>query len=106
MPGFIQIQWTAPTIEEARQVARQLVEKKYVACANIIPFMESIYIWENRLESTQEVKVFLKTRLENFDLVKSFIEGNTSYSVPEITQIQVDQANPAYVHWVMANTEI
>ena len=104
MKGFIQIQWTAPSLEEARRIARMLVIEKLVACANLISGVESIYLWKGQLETSQEVKVYLKTRAELFARVRNLIQQNCSYEVPEISQIQFDDGNPPYIEWVESST--
>lgn len=100
MTGFVIIQWTSANIDEARVIARQLVEGKHVACANIIPVVESIYLWKGKVETDQEVKVFFKTREEKFDVVKEFIRNNASYEVSEILKINIDDANEEYLQWI------
>lgn len=105
MEKIVQIQWTAPTMEEARLIARQLVEKRLVACANIIPNVESIYSWEGNLETSQEVKVFLKTRSSLYRQVRDFIQTHCSYKVAEISEIFFGQGNPSYFDWVLSSTD-
>jgi len=41
---------TTSDSEEAQQIAKNLLKEKIIACANIIPVMESIYWWEGELE--------------------------------------------------------
>eukprot|EP01136_Pigoraptor_vietnamica_P031186 Opistho-1_new@91437 len=97
---MIQIEWTAENIEEARQIAEQLVTKRLVACAQIIPHIESLFIWEEKLSHTQEVKVLLKTVESHFAAVRDFIEGHSSYAVPEIVKIALDEVSSSYLKWV------
>jgi len=97
----IQIQWTCGTIEEASEVAKALVEKRLVGCANIIPHVESIYLWEGKLRQDQEVKVLFKTIESNFEKVKDYILAHASYEVPEISQVQISDANPEYEEWLV-----
>lgn len=70
MAEFIEINWTSGSIDEARKVSRYLVQERLVACAQIIPWIESIYMWNNQLETTQESKVTLKTKRIFFDEIK------------------------------------
>lgn len=100
MTDFIEIHWTSGSLDEARKVARYLVQEKYVACSQIIPWIESIYLWNNQLETSQESKVILKTRKELFNEVKSMIEKNCSYQVPEITSFEIQECNPLYLDWL------
>jgi periplasmic divalent cation tolerance protein len=98
--AIVLILWTCATLEEARRICRELVEKKLVACANIIPHVESIYIWEDKVESGSESKVFLKTLDFHFELVRDYIKEHCSYAVPEISKIPIDSGNPDYFRWV------
>ena len=103
---MIQIQWTAATIEEARAIAKALVAEGCVACANIISPVESIYKWEGKLEVSQEAKVYFKTRKENFERVRAYIESHCSYKVPEILAFTVDAAHRPYYEWVRLETNL
>ena len=81
---FIEIRWYSGSIDEARKVSRYLVQERLVACAQIIPWIESIYMWNNQLETTQETKVVLKAKHADFDKIKSVIIENSKYEIPEI----------------------
>lgn len=100
MSDHVLIFWTTGSIEEARRVSRFLVQEQIVACANIIPWVESIYLWEGKLETQQETKVVFKTRASLYDKVKQVIYDNTQYEVPEITQILIDKGNEDYLKWM------
>ena len=101
---YIQIHWTCANIDEARTLARQLVEQREVACATIIPGVHSIYVWNNSIEEDQEVKVIFKTCDNRFLSVKKFILENASYEVPEIVKICIDDGSEDYLHWLEINT--
>ena len=101
MTGCITIFWTSATVEEARRIGRHLVEKHLVACVNIIPHVESLFFWEGKVESQQEVKVLLKTTKRRFEAVREVIEREASYDVPEVTYVELAGGNKAYVDWVV-----
>lgn len=88
-------------MEEGRRVARHLLERKWIACASLIPHVESIYRWEGKIEQGNEVKAILKTKKELFATVRDYIIEHCSYEVPEICEVRVDQGNPAYLKWVL-----
>ena len=71
MERYIQIQWTAASLEEARKICMGLVEKRLVACASIIPQVESIYRWENKIHTSTEAKAYCKTSDGKFLEVQS-----------------------------------
>ncbi|MFT5318032.1 MAG: periplasmic divalent cation tolerance protein [Chlamydiales bacterium] len=104
MTEFIQIQWSCGSLEEARKVSRYLVQERYVACANVIPWLESIYMWDNQLDTSQESKVYLKTRSENFDAIKEVILQNTSYELPEILSFSITDGHQEYLNWIQEST--
>jgi len=103
---FIEIHWTSETIDEARRISRYLVQERYVACAQIVPWIESVYMWDNKLETTQESKIVLKTRLENYEKIRKVIEENSKYEVPEITWFKIDGGNKAYMDWLQESTMV
>ena len=45
---------TAGSEEEARKIARQLVERRLAACVNIVPQVQSIYRWKDKVEEASE----------------------------------------------------
>ncbi len=100
MSNFIEIYWTSGSLDEARRISRYLIQERYAACAQIIPWIESIYMWNNQLETTQESKIILKTRIENYEKIKEIIEQNSKYEVPEILYVHIDGGNELYMNWL------
>jgi len=100
MTDFVEVHWTAGSLDEARRVCRFLVKERLVACAQIIPWVESVYMWNNELETGQESKMILKTKRDLISKVKEVILDNSSYEVPEITVVEIVDGNEAYLEWV------
>ncbi len=103
---YIQIYWTCGSLDEARRVARYLVQQRLVACANIIPWIESIFMWNNQLDTGQETKVIFKTRASCFEEVKQVILKNSKYEVPEILEVAISGGNEAYLDWIEEGTRL
>jgi periplasmic divalent cation tolerance protein len=91
---------TASSEEEARKIARHLVEHKLAACVNIVPHVESIYRWQNKVESSREWLLLIKTTAEGFVAVRDAIRGLHSYELPECVAIAVDDGSPEYLEWL------
>lgn len=91
---------TFPDPELARSIARKLVEENLVACANIVPQIESIYRWQGNLEQGQEVLVLFKTTDERFEALRDRLVALHPYEVPELIAIPVTAGLPAYLDWV------
>jgi periplasmic divalent cation tolerance protein len=104
MAEFIEIHWTSGSIDEARKISRYLVQERYIACAQIVPWIESIYLWNGQLETSQESKVVMKTRADSYEAIKKIIQENCTYQVPEITFQSIDGGNEDYMRWMREGT--
>ncbi|MGD0759393.1 MAG: divalent-cation tolerance protein CutA [Candidatus Sulfotelmatobacter sp.] len=91
---------TAGSEEEARRIARHLVEHKLAACVNILPQVESIYRWQDKVESSREWLLVIKTTAEGFVAVRDAILELHSYELPECVAIAVDDGSAEYLEWV------
>ena len=103
MNEIIEIEWTSANLDEARKISRYLVQERIVASAQITPWIESIYNWDNQLETVQESKITLKTLLSHFEKVEEIIKKNSSYQVPEITYKSLKGGNQEYSDWIVGS---
>jgi periplasmic divalent cation tolerance protein len=95
---------TTGSIEEARKIARMLVEEKVVACVNIIPKIESIYRWKGKIEEDNECVLLAKTTDKNIDKTIQRIKELHSYDVPDIVAIPITHGFKEYLDWVKDET--
>lgn len=100
---MIYIFWTCRDRDEAKKIIHRLLDERWIACASILPDVESIYRWEGKIEESREVKVILKTISKHFSSIEQCILKHGSYQVPEIAEIHVDQVHPRYSAWVDTN---
>jgi periplasmic divalent cation tolerance protein len=91
---------TAGSEDEARKIARHLVEQKLAACVNIIPQIESIYRWQDKVESARESLLLIKTTAEGFAAVRDAIRELHSYELPECVVIAVEEGSAEYLEWL------
>ena len=91
---------TAASEDEARKIARHLVERHLAACVNIVPRIESIYRWQGKVESSQEWLLLIKTTTAQFDAVRDAIGKLHSYEVPECISLNVDSGSEEYLQWL------
>ena len=93
---------TFPEIETARRIARQLVTEKLAACANIVPAVESIYRWQDKIENSSEALVFFKTTAAGYAAFQDRLKALHPYEVPEIICLRIAAGLPEYLRWVEA----
>jgi periplasmic divalent cation tolerance protein len=93
---------TFPEIETARRIAQQLVTENFAACANIIPAVESIYRWQDKIENAQETLVFFKTPAPRYPAFQERLKSLHPYDVPEIICLRIEDGLPEYLRWVNA----
>jgi len=91
---------TAGSKEEARKIARALVERRLAACVNMVPQIESIYRWEGKVEDAQEWLLVIKTTGPAFERVRDVIKELHSYEVPECICISIENGSPDYLKWI------
>jgi len=91
---------TAGSEEEARTIARHLVENRLAACVNIVPQIESIYRWQGKMESSQEWLLVIKTTAERFATVRDAIRELHSYELPECIAVNIEDGSPPYLQWL------
>jgi periplasmic divalent cation tolerance protein len=93
---------TAPTMEEAAQLGRMLVEERLAACANLVPGLRSIYRWQDAVQDDAEVLLLIKTTANVFDRLAQRIQELHSYDIPEVLALPVVAGLPAYLQWLTA----
>jgi periplasmic divalent cation tolerance protein len=91
---------TWPDAAVARKAARVLVEAKIVACANLLPGVESIYRWVDAVETAAEVLVIFKMATHRYPEFERRLPALHPYDVPEIVALRVAEGLPAYLRWV------
>ena len=90
---------TAPSLEEARNLARLILEARLAACVNLVPGVESHYWWEGKLESAAEVLLMIKSSAEQFEALRSLVALHHSYQCPEVVALEPREMAPAYREW-------
>ena len=96
---------TYPSVVEAEQAGRTLVERQLAACVNIIPGMISIYRWEGAVERGEEAVMIVKTRAALTDAVYAAVKEMHSYSTPAILTLPLEKVEAGYLAWMLGATE-
>ena len=93
---------TCSSSGEAQKLAHSIVSEEAAACVNIVPLVESVYRWEGKIESTQEVLLLIKTTRARFDALRDVIVRQHSYDTPEIIAVPVVAGLEKYLTWLGA----
>lgn len=104
MADEIVILVTAPSAEEAERIARQLVERRLVACVNIVAGVRSVFRWQGNVCDEKEVLMVLKSRKDKFEEISTEIKSLHSYDVPEIIALPIIAGSEEYLSWVRTET--
>lgn len=95
--SFIYI--TCGSEEEAHTIARTLLEKRMIACANIFP-ISSVYVWKGNLEEAQEYAAFLKTERQKVASTIEEVKRLHSYEVPDIVEVPLGEGFQPFFQWI------
>lgn len=95
---------TFPDQEIARKIVRALVEKRLVACGNILPGIESIYRWKGKIESGSETLVLFKLSASNYEAFERELLSLHPYDVPELIAFPIERGSSHYLQWIAKNS--
>jgi periplasmic divalent cation tolerance protein len=95
---------TAANRTEAEQIGQALVEKKLIACCNIVEPVFSIFHWQSKICRENEVLLILKSVLDRFDLITEAVKKMHSYETPEIIALPIIVGSEDYLSWVRKET--
>jgi periplasmic divalent cation tolerance protein len=98
--NFIVVFITTRDAEEAEKISKALVKRRQAACVNIVPEVNSRFWWKDKLDSSKECLLVVKTRDSLLpDIIKS-VKKIHSYSIPEIIALPIVGGNPDYLDWI------
>jgi periplasmic divalent cation tolerance protein len=95
---------TLPNADDARRIARLLVEERLAACAQLLP-IESVYRWDGKIAEEPEILLLIKTRTALFDAAIARIRTEHPYSVPQIVGTPFCAGLPDYFDWMKDSTQ-
>ena len=98
--GVLVVLCTCSSMEEGRRIARLLVEGRLAACVNIVPGVESVYRWQDAVETAQETLLVIKTTEGAFPALRARIRETHGYDVPEVLAIPVVDGSAQYLRWL------
>jgi periplasmic divalent cation tolerance protein len=98
--GFQLVLTTAGSEDQARTLAKELVERRLAACVTIVGQACSVYRWKGKIEEEDEKLLLIKTEKRLFDELRIAIRELHSYDVPEVLALSIDAGDSDYLQWL------
>lgn len=98
MYAFVYI--TTSGKEESKYIGKTLVEENLSACVNIVPSIESIYLWKGEIEEDNESLLIAKTKRDNIDKIIKRVKEIHSYDTPAILAIPIIEGSKDYLDYL------
>lgn len=95
---------TCTNQDEAKRIAKYVVEQKLAACANIFQPHTSIFEWNGALCENQEIAMILKTTAENVEALKEAVLKRHSYDNPCFVVLDVASGAEPFLEWIATQT--
>src|SRR5262249_1833145 len=95
---------TAPDLKSARSLARSALKLRLIACANLVPRVESHYWWQNKIERGNEILLVLKTPARCLSKLEKLILAEHPYDTPEFLVLKLNAGSSRYLQWLAAST--
>jgi periplasmic divalent cation tolerance protein len=97
---------TIGTSGDGEALARTLVAERLAACVNLLPEMQSIYLWKGELTVDGERQLLIKTTVARLDALKTRLHALHPYEVPEVLVLPVTGGSPGYLKWLAESTAV
>ena len=98
--GFVLVLVTAPDLKVARKLAQAALKVRLIACANILPRVESHYWWRGKIERSGEVLIVMKTTRAKLAALEKVVIANHPYDTPEFIVLSLAGGNTRYLQWL------
>jgi periplasmic divalent cation tolerance protein len=93
---------TTPDLKTARSIARGVLHDRLAACVNIVPRIESHYWWEDKLTSSSELLLLIKTDRSRLRRLEERVLELHPYETPEFLVVPFEAGTDRYLDWLKA----
>jgi len=96
---------TAPDLKTGRMLAKAALWARLIACANLVPKIESHYWWQGKIESGAEVLLILKTTKSKLAALEKLILAKHPYDTPEFLVLPLSAGSQCYLDWIVESLD-
>ena len=107
--GAMKVLWvyiTAPDVVTARRLAKRWVGERLIACANIVPRIESVYWWKKKVERGVEAALIVKTTASRWPALQAAVRRDHPYECPCVLAFGPSRGEPAFLAWIASETAL
>jgi periplasmic divalent cation tolerance protein len=105
MKSIVLISTTLENKEDAKRIAKLLLDRKLIACAQISGPITSLFRWKGKTTSATEFTLSLKTTLLCSASVKTLLRQEHPYDLPEIIVQEIHNSSDEYSEWVYGEVQ-
>lgn len=99
------VAWTTTANRaDADRLARGAIEAHLAVCAQVDGPSTSFYLWENKLEQSEEFRVWFKYLPANASLLGAWVHRHHPYATPQWIEVSAETVGEKYLSWAMANS--
>ncbi len=91
---------TAASKQEAQEIVKALLDKRLIACGNILGPVDSEFWWQGRIDEAKEYLVLMKSDESLFEELSKTVKELHSYEVPEILALPIVKGWAPYIEWL------
>lgn len=100
MASFKIVYVTVPDIKTGRNIANKILEQRLCACVNLIPAVESAYLWRGNIEYSSELLMMIKTTSNLLEELKNSVLSLHPYDVAEFVSLDIVDGSTPYLNWI------
>jgi periplasmic divalent cation tolerance protein len=104
MPNCVVCLTTVAKRKDAEKIARHLVERRFVACVNVVPGLVSHYRWKGKVCRDAEFLLMMKTTGAKAKRLEKELTKIHPYELPEFVVLPFKKGSPRYLAWIAENT--
>ena len=94
-----------PSLDNAREIGREIISEGLAACVNLLPHVESIYRWEGQIQQEPEVLAIFKVSSGAYARLEAALLSKHPYEVPEVVGVSAEAVSAGYLAWVQKTAD-